>query len=63
MVDIGAAPGSWSQVAADLVFDGPACLTYGSGHKKSDNGNTGYVLGVDLKVTIILIILILTRLF
>ena len=43
VVDIGAAPGSWSQVAAELVFDT-------SKSSKNKEVKQGYVLGVDLQV-------------
>ena len=43
VVDIGAAPGSWSQVAAELVFDT-------SKASKNKEIREGYVLGVDLQV-------------
>ncbi|KAE9554542.1 hypothetical protein FO519_002246 [Halicephalobus sp. NKZ332] len=42
VVDIGAAPGSWSQVAAELVFDT-------SKISKKKEPKEGYVLGVDLQ--------------
>lgn len=47
VVDIGAAPGSWSQVAAELVFD----LTPNALKSKGKDVSAGYVLGVDIQVS------------
>ena len=43
VVDVGAAPGSWSQVAAELVFDT-------SKASRNKEIKEGYVLGIDLQV-------------
>uniref|UniRef100_A0A914YFA7 rRNA methyltransferase 2, mitochondrial n=1 Tax=Panagrolaimus superbus TaxID=310955 RepID=A0A914YFA7_9BILA len=48
VVDIGAAPGSWSQVAAELVYGGPPIQTDPLGHNPA-NQDKGYVLGVDIQ--------------
>ena len=53
VVDIGAAPGSWSQVAAEIVFGGPPIASDPLGNKPPVDGieHSGYVLGVDLQVS------------
>uniref|UniRef100_A0A7E4UPF7 rRNA methyltransferase 2, mitochondrial n=1 Tax=Panagrellus redivivus TaxID=6233 RepID=A0A7E4UPF7_PANRE len=46
VVDIGAAPGSWSQVAAELVFgEGSQGIVTG----RPSESRKGYVLGVDIQ--------------